>query len=263
MYFSFLQTSSTTRRVCLWTVPRSVSTAFSLSVTTLPSVKLLFEPYSVPYYRQNPITYMPDSQLNYSYEEADEILLRDYPGKTAVFIKDFPYEIRTRYEIFLGERFKDFSHSFLIRDPQRAVLSCYRAEPRSFKDFNEQGTMGYTALYELYTLLKSKLNFDPVIIDADDLLAKPESMMKSYCERVGLPYKEGMTKWEPYSGLTQDFKDQYFFGYHWVNTALKSSGLQKPSTIPVIPEDVPQEVKKCIDDSFVPYNELYSLRMTL
>lgn len=169
--------------------------------------------------------------------------------------------------MFLNEK---FTHSFIIRNPQRAVLSHYRALQRFMDNYDkyfveayERDDIAFVSLCEFYFFLKGKLNTDPVIIDADDLLANPEKMMKAYCERVGITYREGMTKWEPYSGFTEDFKKQMVFNYEWVGGALKSSGFEKLTPLPALPDDVPLIVKKCIDECFVPYNKLHSLRLTV
>lgn len=251
------------QRVFLWTAPRCLSTAFHFSIGTLPNIKMFFEPYSVPYYRQYPCSYTPDSTLNFSYDEADKMIQADYPGKNALFVKDFPYEVRGRFDTFVRDDFKDFTHSFLIRNPQRAVLSHYSASSINFDEVIERDDIGFAPLCEFYFFLKEHLNISPVIIDADDLLASPEKMMEAYCNAVGFKYVEGMTKWEPGSGATKDFRDQMFFEYEWVDEAIKSSGFKKPTPLPPLPDDLPNAVKKCIDECFVPYNKLYSLRMTV
>jgi hypothetical protein len=37
----------------------------------------------------------------------------------------------------------------------------------------------------------------PVVIDADDLLCSPATIMQGYCNRVGLPYAPTMLTWDP------------------------------------------------------------------
>lgn len=94
-------------------------------------------------------------------------------------------------------------------------------------------------------------------------------MMEAYCKNVGLTYKEGMTVWEPWpqpGSSWHELKDQDFFAEinaPWVNVAITSSGFTKPTPIPPLPDDLPLEVMKCIDECLVPYNKLYSLRMTV
>lgn len=135
---------------------RSLSTAFLLSVDTLPNVKSFLEPYSTPYHRNRPLVVMPDSPLNYSFEEVDKMIQTEYQGKTAVFVKDFANRVQGRFEVFLGEAFNHFSHSFLIRNPQRVVVSLYRALDCKLDDFLEiykRGDVGIMALYEFHCFL--------------------------------------------------------------------------------------------------------------
>ena len=195
----------------------------------------------------------------------------EYEGKNAVFVKDFASRLRGRYEVFLDEGFKDFSHSFLIRNPQRVVLSLYRVldyNLDSFLELYDRGDVGIVSLYEFYCFLKSQLGINPLIIDADDLLINPEQTMEAYCKNVGLTYKEGITHWEPWpqpgSGW-HELKDQDFFSginSPWANVAITSTGFFELTPLPPLPDDLPFEVKKCIEESFVAYDKLYSLRMT-
>lgn len=135
-------------RVFLWTAPRSMSTAFEISISTLHGVKVFHEPYGAPYYRKPLTSIAPVPSNSYSYKEANKLVLGDYPGKTAVFVKDFPYQIE--FETFLDESMKGFKHSFLIRNPQRAVLSNYRADEDIFEELYQRGEIGFMALRDFY-----------------------------------------------------------------------------------------------------------------
>ena len=44
--------------------------------------------------------------------------------------------------------------------------------------------IGFIHLHDFYFFLKRRLNINPVIIDADDLLADPEEMMELYCKNL-------------------------------------------------------------------------------
>lgn len=86
--------------------------------------------------------------------------------------------------------FHDAKHSFLIRDPNKAILSQYRASENpaihSFGwDYFEPDEAGYQELHEMYEYVKENLDPDPVVVNAGDLLSSPKQMMKAYCDGVG------------------------------------------------------------------------------
>ena len=255
------------KRVFLWTAPRSLSTAFFFSIGTLPDVKLFYEPYIVPFCKQNSqYCFFSGSPLDYSYEEADKMIQAEYPSRNAVFVKEFAFRIQSRYEVFLDEAFQGFAHTFLIRNPQRAIPSYNSANPKAFTQIygSPGGDNPYIILSEFYDFLKDRLGIDPLIIDADDLLANPDRIMEAYCDRVGLIYKEGMTKWEPRT-VPVGFKEQTaFLPDVWFETVLKSSGFNiKQTPLPTQTDDIPPVVRECIDECLVPYNKMYSSRMTI
>lgn len=174
---------------------------------------------------------MPNSELNYTFEDIDEKLQAKYEGKHVVFVKDFASQVVMRYDKFLQDGFKDFTHSFLIRDPQRTVLSLYEAlnfDLDQFKEAKERGDIGITALYDLYQFLHNKMGIKPIVVDVDDVLNDPENMMAAYCRKVGLTYKKGMSKWEPWpneGSCWDELKEFHFFtgDNSWVIDAIKST----------------------------------------
>ena len=256
----------TSKFVFLWTTPRCASTAVEFSISTLPNVKTYHEPFHLAFRQKWPLKFNVDLHTSqpsheYSYENTIVKILDNSHGKDVVFVKDHAKFIRDNFDILLDKRLLCFTHTFLIRHPIKSILSFYNKDPVNFKHWYEHKEIGFTDLYDLYSYLNQHLGISPVIIEADELLTNPEKMMEAYCNVVGITYKEGMTKWEPGSMDTQEFQDQKYFSLKWSDTALKSSGLMKPGPLPVIPEGLPEEVYKCIEESLVPYNKLYSLRL--
>ncbi|XP_078368290.1 uncharacterized protein LOC144652142 [Oculina patagonica] len=107
-------------------------------------------------------------------------------GNEVIFVKDMAYTLKGRLNI-LEEWFCEAKHSFLIRDPQKAISSHYRilqnkevrANGRVHLDSNE---IGFRQLHEMYEFVKEKLDPNPVVVDADDLLDSPKQIMKAYCD---------------------------------------------------------------------------------
>ena len=258
------------RRIFLWTTPRCVSTAFEFSITTLESAKVFHEVFAPPFYSGLPLDSIPYPQLlpKSSFGEAKEKLLADYPGKCVVFAKEQAIYVNGKFDIFLEEGMRDFVHSFLIRDPLKSVTSAYRGHGslERWLQFSHEG--GFQELRDLYVFVREKIDPSPVVIDADDLLEDPEGVMKAYCGKVGIEYKEGMTRWEPGSMKTQDFIAQKggMGNLRWNKAALRSSGLSKSVAANVSREEqkaLPEEVLRNIEDLRPIYEELYKYRLVL
>ena len=88
-----------TKRVILWSAPRSVSTAFERSMRTLKHCKVFHEPYSDAYYfgPEKKTDLFSDTVLNIdphsssTYASTTAMLLEHFPDVEAVFVKDMAY----------------------------------------------------------------------------------------------------------------------------------------------------------------------------
>lgn len=128
---------------------------------------------------------------------------------------------------------RGFHWTFLIRHPRRSIPSYYRCtvppldDVTGFHDFMPSEA-GYAELRKLFDYLldqriigparagdpvpvdealngsgseTSSLNSDAprraaiTVIDADDLLQKPEAILKTYCKEVGIDYTPQMLEW--------------------------------------------------------------------
>lgn len=203
-----------------------------------------------------------------SYEEVGAMLRESYRGKDIIFTKNCAHTVRGRFEMFLEEGFKDFIHTFLIRDPLSAVASSFIGFPNleAWSQVRQQGDLGYHELRDLYYFVKGKIHSDSVVIDANDLLENPEQTMKAYCREVGIEYREGMTKWESGSMCTQEFLDQkgVLQNLEWNETAIESTGIAKSVAhfdAAKLLDTFPEEVVKCIEEFRGVYEEIYKYRL--
>ena len=254
------------KHVILWSVPRCVSTAFERSIRTMKNCQVLHEPFSSPYYfgpeRQSSRFASTPIDAKATYDGTADILQAHYPGKKLVFAKDMAYYIDGKFEELFRRGLDRFTHTFIIRRPERAVYSLFKTGEGSGDEWVgfDPKEAGFREMHNLYTFVQEKLGYAPVVVDADDLLADPEGMMKAYCSAVGIPYEENMTKWEP--GPISDWEGRGW-GMDWYEQLLQSSGIirrTKKSTVD-LPQDLPREVSQCIAESKPFYEALYSVRL--
>ena len=253
--------------IFLWSIPRSISTAFERSIRELDKVKVFYEPHQYAYHfgpgrkdevnlDANPDLFDPEA----TFESVRNKITAQYDEYDAVFVKDMAYHVEGRYSDFVDE--PTFKHTFLIRDPRKAVISMYNAcRITGILPYLTTTTAGYHPLYELYQKVQ-EVDPHPLVIDADDLLENPKEMMKYYCTATGLPFKEDMVNWSP--GPVPDWT--MWPGCEvWHGAVSKSSGfIQKPkSSSPVSLSEYPKEVQDIISYSLPFYEAMYSSRMKL
>ncbi|KAM0456073.1 hypothetical protein ACHAPV_007623 [Trichoderma viride] len=98
---------------------------------------------------------------------------------------------------------KRFHFTFLIRHPKRSIPSYYRctipplSEITGF-DYLMPNEAGYVELVRLLDFLLERGIVDKdhiTAIDADDLLDKPEQVIREYCARIGIDFKPQMLNW--------------------------------------------------------------------
>ncbi|XP_032220901.2 branched-chain-amino-acid aminotransferase-like protein 2 [Nematostella vectensis] len=260
---------SDTKRVILWTAPRCVSTAFERCMMNLKNLKAIHEPYSLPYYFGNERLskrYISEDVIPAAtYNSVGQLLQKEYDGVDCVFSKDMAYYVKGRFGIFLEDGFKDFQHTFLIRNPEKAVYSLYKASinPKlTGWDYFDPEEAGFLQLFELYNFVKKHVNPSPVVLDADDLLEAPDEIMQSYCETIGVDHEPGMTRWEP--GPV----DEWDVWAGWHENVLKSSGFQRTpgkkeasNCKAACKEEVPDDVARVIKQSMSGYEAMYAQRL--
>ncbi len=266
------QESKIVNKVFLWTAPRCISTAFERAIMNLKNGKIFHEPYSVVYYfgpERKSSRYSNDPvQPQACLKEVSKDLAAEYEGNNFIFSKDMAYYLDGNYDILRLEGLSEYKHSFLIRNPKKAVPSLYRASTNAKKtgwDFFDPEEVGFRQLLELYNFVVKELDSSPVIIDADDLLGSPEEMMKQYCRATGLVYEENMTSWESGRAIPE-----WNIWDGWHDAVLNSTGLvqkkkcqAKPMKLEKKASFENEEVVCSVNDSLECYEVLYEKRLRL
>ena len=257
------------KRVLLWTIPRSISTAFERCISGLDDVAVVHEPYTTAYYfgpdRQYLQTPFLPVEYGYSYQNIKEKLEGEYPDKQLVFCKDHAYSLDGRYDKIP----EGFQHTFLLRAPAKSMSSFYEICTSPIllnygllKHVMPEG-YAFKQLYELYEHVKNHYGCEPTVLDADDLIQYPEQMVRRYCEAIGVQFKESMLDWDPTVNVTRTWSSTMKLLQHVgvYEKALRSNGFhsRKPKVVDTsaLPEDVQDAIKVCQPY----YDKLYEHRM--
>jgi len=118
--------------------------------------------------------------------------LRDETQHMRVFLKDHPPTACVR-DVLADRRFlAEARHAFLIRRPEEIAASSYALHPGL-----NISSIGLQRLCEVQAAVGDAGGDASVVIDSDDLVARPEATMAAYCAAVGLPFIPQALTWEP------------------------------------------------------------------
>ena len=172
----------------LWSAPRARSTAFFRSVLERGDLLALHEPLEG-------LIYFGSTEVEgRSFESPWSFLawLRQETHDVSVFLKETT-DFRVREAVLADRRFlAEARHAFLIRRPEEIAASLYALEP----DMRIE-SIGLEALHELHAAVSDAGGHRPVVIDSDDLVARPQATMAAYCAAVGLPFIPQALSWVP------------------------------------------------------------------
>jgi len=169
----------------LWSAPRARSTAFFRSILERGDLIALHEPFG------NLTCFDETAVDGRKFRSAVSLLAWLREETKDVFLKD---TTDNRHPEVLANRrlLAEGRHAFLIRRPEEIAASYHALYPDM-----SINAIGLQTAHELYVAVCDARGSPPVVIDSDDLVARPEATMAAYCAAVGLPFLPGALEWEP------------------------------------------------------------------
>ncbi|XP_071805511.1 uncharacterized protein [Asterias amurensis] len=261
-------------RVFCWSTPRSLSTAFMKCLSTIEGSVAWMEPYgTAEHFGPDGLLKPPDEvppEVDYTHAWVKDKLEEDFQGRQAVIIKDLAYAVMGRLQYLP----KGYRHSFLIRKPMKSFMSYYRLFKKmsgeegdaSLRGWLPQKGFSYGELAEMADYVEKDLGQQLVIIDADDILNHPATMLQKYCSALGLPFSESILSWEP--GMPSNWivpksVREAEEEFHWMSTVLESRCFNKAHQTPSneATEETPDIVKEMVAVAQPFYDKLYARRI--
>jgi Sulfotransferase domain len=170
----------------LWSAPRARSTAFFRSMVERGDMTVLHEPF---YYLKQ---FGETDAGGRAFDSPASLLawLRNETHGISVFLKDTTDH---RHDDVLANRrfLAEARHAFLIRRPEEIAASYYAL----FPDMSINA-IGLEMMCELQAAVRDAGGNPSVVIDSDDLVARPEATMAAYCAAVGLHFIPRALAWE-------------------------------------------------------------------
>jgi hypothetical protein len=118
------------------------------------------------------------------------------------------------------------THAFLIRDPKPMLASL----GEKLGDFDLLAT-GLPQQVEIFDHVVRTRGHLPPVVDAADLLAAPEPVLRALCAALDVPFSERMLSWPAGPRATDGV-----WARHWYERVERSTGFEPP------PETAPREL---------------------
>lgn len=231
---------SSVKRICLWSSPRNISTAFMYSWAQRKDTTVVDEPL-YGYFLKHTGVYRPGSDEVLQQMETDarvvieKVLLGNY-ATPVVFFKHL-----TNQAIDLDLHFmKEMVNLFFIRDPKKIIASFAEVIPNpSMLD------VAMKMQFECFEFARKNI-YKTIVVDSDDLLKNPEMMLQKICAACEIDFDKEMLHWQPgpksYDGI---------WAPHWYANVHRSTGFERQQTsereLPAHLEDLYFESKKYYD----------------
>lgn len=234
--------------ISLWSGPRNVSTALMYSFAQRPDTEVIDEPLYAHYLVESGADHPGKAETLASMKQnGDEViqsLLNYQTEKPVLFLKNMGHHFLSLKDDFLDK----FSNIFLIRNPEEMLPSLAKQIPTPI--------LRDTALdkqLKLYKLI-SETGEAPLIIDSKYLLQNPESILKSVCQHLNIPFYKNMLSWP--AGAR---KEDGVWAKYWYHNVHKSTGFKtyEPKSAPF-----PSKLEPLLNECLPYYNFLHERAIT-
>ncbi|XP_071803566.1 uncharacterized protein [Asterias amurensis] len=149
-----------------------------------------------------------------------------YPDKKIIFAKEISFCPDGKFEYLPDSGYR---HAFLIRNPAKVFPSWKKLVVEMMNlmsvqsdnktnisldevEFDQQPPEilppggSFKETYDLYSYVKEKgLDPDPVILDADDLVNDPATILSGFCRKLGIPYSDELLSWDAGVDVVKDW----------------------------------------------------------
>ena len=181
--------TDSTKRICLWSGPRNVSTALMYSFSQRSDTKVVDEPLYAHFLRVSGAKH-PLREACMAAQDADgervarELILGPW-NTSVVFFKQMAHHLVDLNLDFM----QDTCNVFLTRDPEQVLPSLLlRIGQPQMRD------TGFARQCELVEMLES-WGQAPAVLDSRDLLLDPSGMLAALCDHLEIPFEDEMLRW--------------------------------------------------------------------
>ncbi|WP_055445362.1 hypothetical protein [Lacinutrix himadriensis] len=232
-----------TKRICLWSGPRNISTTLMYSFAQRQDTKVVDEPLYAHYLSNtNAKEYHPGTQdiLDTLDQDGKKVIaeMMTNTSSPVFFFKNMTHHLLNLDRGFM----KEVYNVILTRDPVEMLPSFDKViHNPTIED------VGYAKHTELLDYMETN-NIKPIVLDSKRVLLNPKKVLTQLCDFIGIPFDENMLHWQAGSRPEDGVWAKY-----WYANIHKSTGYlaYKPKT-----ETFPEHLKPLLNQCKPHYNKL-------
>ncbi|CAF4577640.1 unnamed protein product [Rotaria socialis] len=164
--------------------------------------------------------------------------------KGNIFVKNMANTVKDMNK----NRILNYRPIFLVRNPAEVIVSHIKLD---------QSITGEDLCFEhqvkLYDWFQEQTKEDPLVINANELIKDPKSILTGLCDKLNLPFTNEMLSWpagpKPIDGV---------WASAWYNAVHQSTGFGQPSSTKLTRDDVPSEFLALYDEVLPYYHKILS-----
>jgi hypothetical protein len=224
-----------TLRICLWSTPRTVSTALMYSFAQRQDTRVVDEPFYAAYLRASGAQHPGREEILAAQDDDGANVIRNVVlgdcDRPVLFMKHMAHHMPGVDLGFVHQ----VENAFLIRDPAEMLRSVDQVVSHpTLRD------VGLDVQCELYDAVAAR-GKEPPVIDSRELLRDPAGVLGQLCERLGLAFDEVMLRW-PAGGRPEDG----VWSPYWYGSLHRSTGFapHRPKT-GAVPEHLEPLLATC------------------
>lgn len=231
-----------TCRINLISGPRNISTALMYAFANRDDTTVVDEPMYAYFLNESGDDHpgrqdILDSQP-LDMEEVKSTLIFNSIDTPIYFIKGMAkHYVDVDYSFLVN-----LKNVFLIRNPAQLLSSFVKVIPNpKMKD------IGLKREWDIFNYLKEQ-GQTPLVMDSNDVLADPESGLKTLCKHLDIPFNESMLSWEK-----GPIKEDGIWAPHWYKNVHASTGFAPQNTSQ---PEINDELKGLLKESLYYYDKL-------
>jgi hypothetical protein len=224
-----------TIRIAMWSGPRNISTAMMRAWESRADTTVMDEPFYAAYLASTGLPHPMAAEVIAAHPTDWEAIAQDCATRADVpiiFQKHMCQHMIGRAPLgWMAE----CRHAFLIRPPDEVAAS-FRDKWQGMQACD----LGFARQVELFEHVRALTGRTPPVVEARDVLADPEGMLRALCDALGVAFDRAMLAWAPGSRPTDGV-----WAAHWYGAVRRSTGFAPPRPSRPPPEGLRPVVEEC------------------
>lgn len=229
--------------------PRNISTALMYSFAQRSDTQVIDEPFYGYYLATTDVEHPGREEVLHSMLTDTGSILEQIifapQQKPVLFIKNMAHHLIQGDVDFLLR----LVNVFLIRDPKKLIASFAEVIPAP-----TMSDIGVRRQYELFRFLQDKTGQTPPVLNAEEVLKNPKSILSRLCDAIQIPFEESMLSWK-----AGPLKEDGIWAKYWYANVHQSTGFERRESSD---RTLPAQCRTLYEEALPFYRELnqYALK---